>query len=62
MFEDLLLARGTAQYYALEQLMSQHLHRRQREPKHYLRRGFAWLRRQIAAQRSPIDVKVQGCG
>lgn len=49
MFEDFLLARGTAQYYALRQLFNHtppHLsywrERPYREPKRRLRKALAW--------------------
>jgi hypothetical protein len=50
MFEDLLLARGTAQYYALEQLFratpahqSYWRERPYRQPKHRVRKALRWL-------------------
>jgi len=49
MFEDLMLARGTAQYYALQQLFSAtppHLtyarERPRREPKQRVRKALRW--------------------
>ncbi|HKY95588.1 MAG TPA: hypothetical protein VJL84_09785 [Kiloniellales bacterium] len=70
MFEDLLLARGTAQYYALEQLFryapahqSYWRQRPYREPKHRVRKALARLSASFTGlfgqHRKP---EVQGCG
>jgi hypothetical protein len=71
MFDDhYLLARGTAQYYALEQLFrytpanqSYWRERPYREPKHRVRKALAWLSTAFTGLfGQPRNVKTQGCG
>jgi hypothetical protein len=70
MFQDLLLARGTAQYYALEQLFhyspahqSYWRERPYREPKHRVRKALAWLSNAFAGLFGQSrKAATQGCG
>ena len=71
MFDDhYLLARGTAQYYALEQIFHYtpaHLtyarQRPYREPKRRVRKALARLSTAFAGRFSqPRNVETQGCG
>lgn len=66
MLEDFLLARGTAQYFALEQLFhytpAHFAYARQRphrEPKRRVRKALAWLGASFGSHRK---AETQGCG
>ena len=70
MFQDLLLARGTAQYYAMEQLFrhtpaqqSYWRERPYREPKHRVRKALAWLSNAFTGRFGQHrNRETQGCG
>ena len=71
MFDDhYLLARGTAQYYAMQHLFQStpaHLsywrERPYREPKHRVRKALAWLSTTFTGLfGQPRNTETQGCG